>query len=176
MAWITIIEAYKKAGIGRATAYRHLTHLRQTEPEIYSKLVRKQGKSYMVLDPQMVAHFKTDTRRIKPAPKRVKRTKRVTKYHIPDTYIQEEIKQRAERLMAEPYIIEIAPDVKQLFNSIQSEVERDRILICVAICDEFVDGFYSLEKCCQHQGIQSRTFRWGGYADSNVFSRETPND
>ncbi len=35
------LVAYEKAGIGRATAYRHLTHLRENEPEIYFNLVRK---------------------------------------------------------------------------------------------------------------------------------------
>lgn len=159
MAYITFTEAYKIAGISRATAQRRVKQLKKFDLDLYNKLIIE-GRPMMVEATQGVAYFRTNihtfkkkliTINMKPGPKKSKKAEP----------FPEDAKEMLTNLLAQPVVLEVEPDEKAILKSVVDQAEQDRLILVIKVCYDYAAGYDTLESCITRYGCDpSNFYRW----------------
>lgn len=159
MAYITFTEAYKIAGISRATAQRRVKQLKKFDLDLYNKLIIE-GRPMMVEATQGVAYFRTNiytfkkrliTINQKPGPKKSKKTEPFPK----------DAKEMLTNILSQPVVLEVEPDEEAILKSVVDQAEQDRLIRVIKVCYDYAAGYDTLESCLTRYGCDpSNFYRW----------------
>lgn len=159
MAWISFNEAIEQAGVSRPTGRRRIRQLKEIDPVLHRKFIQP-GKPMKLKAPEIVGLFRTDIQRFlsklrpmkqKPGPKKFEGLK-----PIPQEY-----KDIADQIVHHPVKLPIEPTTKKIFNSIKDQNDRNKLIITLKICNDYLMGYDTLKRCCEQNGCDRKTFwRW----------------
>jgi len=161
MGWISFDEAIKKAGVSKYVGRNRLKYMQEKQPEIYNRIVREEGQSKEFRTPEIVGYFKTKLCDLKKKEQLVTIRGTKSKLNVPITFIPNSLTKKVEKMMQEPVILQLSKKAQDIFDKITNEDDRDRLLIMVAVFEEYEQGFFNFDDCCRHQGItRSNAWRW----------------
>lgn len=158
MAWITLREAAKKANIHERSARRRVKMLESLDKSLYKKLV-KYGKPIRVKTPEIIAYFKTTPQKFKNRmdaknlPRKSGPRKSKPKVHIP-----KEVEEFFYQTLREPVMLNIEPEMDEIYRGIVSQHGKERFIVAVKICYDYMTGYEGIEECAKQNGISPRTF------------------
>lgn len=116
MGWVKLSEAAQNANAHISNVRRKLKRLRQINPELYNKIVKKEGTEYRVLRREFVAFLNTDLRRLKPHKVKGVRTVPRDKTRQREA-VDPEIKKMVEMIVKQPVVLSVEPNMQQIFDS-----------------------------------------------------------
>lgn len=159
MTWIKLSTAAERAKISERTAQRRLKSLEKLDKALYKKLV-KYGKPIKVKAPEIVAYFQTSPMQFR---KRldVKNLKRKSGPRKPDDSkrgIPKEVEEFFYRTVHDPVVLNIEPDIEEIYHGIVEQHGKERFIIAVKICHDYMTGYEGIEECSKANGIAPRTF------------------
>ena len=115
----------------------------------------------MVLAPDIVAFFNTDIRRFKAKLRAVEKLKSGPKKYRKKEPVDPKMKAYIEKLLAQPVVLVVEPDVEEIFDSCVDQDELEQMCIAVKVCYDYMAGYETLEQCCKNNGVDRKTFfRW----------------